>query len=136
MTRTIIATKSFNGKIVERKFTEFNWNLVGDDKNGWVEKTDQNIIASIPLPPKGETIKIEAEIKAPIIVVTEVHQDIKDAFMNNVSKLSKGVIKDYFDKEKIEYSNALSIIDLRIKLGTAMNYNVDLFNTSFNDSKK
>ena len=136
MTRTIIATKSFNGKIVERKFTEFNWNLVGADKNGWVEKTDQNIIASIPLPPKGETIKIEAEIKAPIIVVTEVHQDIKDAFMNNVSKLSKGVIKDYFDKEKIEYSNALSIIDLRIKLGTAMNYNVDLFNTSFNDSKK
>lgn len=137
MTRTVIATKMISGRLVERKFTEYNWDLIGVDKNGWVLKTEQTVNSDIQLPPKGQVVK--AEIKKPeqvMPIISTVAQETKNEFATQASKLSKGVIKDYFDREKIIYSNTANIIDIRTQLGNELNYNIEKLNQIFNDSKK
>lgn len=125
-----------NGRLVERKFTEHSWELAGNDKNGWIQKADQNLIASIPLPPKGESkpIIVKPEQVAPI--QSDVKQEVKNEFMTLASKLSKGAIKDFFDKENIKYSNTANIIDIRTQLGNELNYDIEKLNKAFNDSKE
>jgi hypothetical protein len=132
-TRTIIATKKMNGRLVERKFTEYEWELAGNDKNGWEAKPDHTLIASLPLPPKGETIKKPEQVMP---VQSEVAQEIKNQFSTLAGKISKGSIKDYFDKESIKYSNTANIIDIRTQLGNELNYNIEKLNSIFNDSKE
>jgi hypothetical protein len=137
MTRTVIATKKMNGRLVERQFTEHAWELAGNDKNGWELKPDLNAIATIPLPTKGETEKPKIEKPAQVLPVkSEVAQEVKNQFMTLAAKLSKGVIKDYFDRESIVYSNTANIIDIRTQLGNEMNYNIEKLNAAFNDSQK
>lgn len=133
MTQTLIATKTFKGRVVERKFTEYEWGLLGNDTNGWVKKTDQVVLASIPLPPKGETKQIIiADPKPAEIVIEDVKQTIKNDFMTAASKLSKGNIKDYFDANKIIYSNAANIIEIRTQLASVLNYDIKKLNEAFN----
>jgi len=133
MQTTIIATKTINGRAVERKFNSYSWSLLGNNKEGWVEKTNQTVIASIPLPPKGETktIKVEPSINVPEITVQEVDQITKNEFMTLASKIGKGNIKDYFDKNSIVYSNTANIIEIRTQLATVLNYNIDKLNEAF-----
>lgn len=126
-----------NGRIVERQFTEHAWELAGNDKNGWTLKPDLNAIAAIPLPPKGEAEKPKIEKPAQVMPIqSEVAQEVKNEFMTLAAKLSKGVIKDYFDKHSIVYSNTANIIDIRTQLGNELNYNIEKLNANFNDSKK
>lgn len=126
-----------SGRLVERKFTEYNWDLIGTDKNGWVLKTEQTVTASISLPPKGQVVV--PEIKKPeqvMPIISTVAQEVKNEFMTLAGKLSKGVIKDYFDRELIVYSNTANIIDIRTQLGNELNYSIGKLNEIFNDSKK
>lgn len=132
MKRTIIATKLFNGRLVERKFNEFSWDLLGENKNGWTAKDELKVTASIPLPPKGETaqvIKPEPKIEAP--VVNEVPQEVKNEFMTLSSKIGKGAIKDYFDKVGVTYSNTANIIEIRTQLASVLNYNIEKLSEAF-----
>ena len=133
MQTTIIAIKTINGKTVERKFNSYGWGLLGKDKNGWIEKSDQVVNSSIPLPPKGETktIKIEAAAKPSVLVVKEIEQEVKNEFMTAASKIGKGNIKDYFDKEQIVYSNSANIIEIRTQLATVLNYDLKKLNETF-----
>lgn len=137
MTRTVIATKKISGRLVERKFTEYEIQLLGNDMNGWEIKPDHLIAANIPLPPKGqakpEPIKKPEQVMP---VTSEVKQEVKNEFNTLASKLSKGVIKDYFDSSSVTYSNTANIIDIRTQLGNVLNYDIEKLNTIFNDSKK
>lgn len=133
MQTTIIATKTFNGRLVERKFGQYAWELLGNDKGGWVAKTDHSVIASIPLPPKGET-KTQVVTAAPKVQtpsVPEVSQEVKNEFMTLASKIGKGNIKDYFDKEQVVYSNTANIIEIRTQLATVLNYDIKKLNEAF-----
>jgi len=132
MTQTLIATKTFKGRVVERKFTEYEWGLLGNDTNGWVKKTDQIVLASIPLPPRGETKQVVVPNPKPVeVVINEIPQSVKNEFMTLASKLGKGTIKDYFDANQIVYSNTANIIDIRTQLGTVLNYDIKKLNEIF-----
>ena len=126
-----------SGRLVERKFTEYNWDLIGTDKNGWVLKTEQTVNSDIPLPKKGETTQVViAKPEQVMPIISTVAQEVKNEFMTLAGKLSKGVIKDYFDRERIVYSNTANIIDIRTQLGNELNYSIGKLNEIFNDSKK
>jgi len=126
-----------SGRLVERKFTEYNWDLIGTDKNGWVLKTEQTVNSDIPLPKKGETNQVViAKPEQVMPIISTVAQEVKNEFMTLAGKLSKGVIKDYFDRELIVYSNTANIIDIRTQLGNELNYSIGKLNEIFNDSKK
>lgn len=133
MQRTIIATKMISGRLVERKFDQRAWDLAGKDKNGWIEKVEQKLVSDIPLPPKGET-KVQTVVATPkesVKEVKEVDQMIKNEFMTIASKIGKGMIKDYFDKEEVVYSNATNIIEIRQLLATHLNYDIKKLNEAF-----
>ena len=132
MQTTIIAEKTINGRVVTRKFDRRSWELAGNDKNGWKEKSDQVVISSIPLPPKGETkIVVSPEPVTVAPVVNEVSQVVKNEFMTLASKIGKGNIKDYFDKVGVTYSNTANIIEIRTQLAEVLNYDIKKLNESF-----
>lgn len=132
MQTTVIATKMMNGRVVTRKFGKYSWDLLGKDKNGWVENPSETIQPDIILPPKGETkAPVKIEVKAPEPEIIEIDQLTKNEFTNAVSKIGKGNIKDYFDKAGVVYSNTSNIIEIRTQLAVLLNYDIKKLNEAF-----
>jgi hypothetical protein len=120
----IIAVK--NG--LTKKFTPISWELLGENKNGWVEKTEAEVTNKVTkeIPPSGQKTenivkpkvatkvtdsveKTEAEVKLPDL---EPSDKLKQEFNEIAEKISPNTIKDYFDAVEVKYkaNDKLSVL--------------------------
>ena len=105
-----------NSKGETRIFNQVQWNLLGKNKEGWEPVTDQSVV-SAPLPSTGEKEKaasvdsVVQKVSNEAMAATEHFQPVEDAknkeaFVGACEGITKTTIKDYFDKEGVQYDNA------------------------------
>lgn len=143
---TVIATK--NGRT--RKFTEYQWALMGTNKEGWIRTEDISVKASeIPAPPTGEKKKpvvkemkvegsedkkdapVEGEKSDMTVKGDIVTEEQKSDFLLAVTGLTKSAIKNFFDKVSHPYDNKSNANELKTLLGEYFKYNLDEYDSKF-----
>lgn len=148
---TLIATK--NGR--KRKFTQYEWNLLGKNKEGWVPESDQTVVntaeSKIQPPPSGEkkgemkTIPVDnaaTKIVDPPIAnnipvdnaleETKAVDDAKKAEFNlAIEGFTKEMIKNFFDKKEVAYNKKANAGELKLKLAEYFKYELVEFQKEF-----
>lgn len=147
MNQFIIARHSSTKQV--RKFNLLEWDLLGKNKNGWEMIQDQKATSNVDVkikPSTGEKkessgeqfvsneIASGQEQEAENISKDEDEQKHKDeinSFLIATEGFTKGVIKDFFDKNNIKYDNNAKLDELKIKLGEHLKWNVESLAENF-----
>lgn len=135
----VIAVKTINGKEYKQRFNQNAWNLLGPEKNGYVEIGGEQVIENkISKPSTGQ--RIENILKKPVEQVVEPAKKDpppaqapsqnddkkKEDFFAHIEGFGKGTIKDFFDEEDpaVSYSNKSSLADLKKQLGEYLKFDI------------
>lgn len=137
-----IAIKVVKGKVLKQRFSDYSWNLLGTDKNGWVRtepQTIHNTIESQKITTSGKDQVISNSVSKknePVIVNTideptvsgkqKVEDSKKLEFMESLEGLSKNRIKDFFDSQEppVKYDNKAKIEELKVQFAEHFNYDI------------
>lgn len=120
----------------KRRFTERTWELLGKNKEGWVAMEDHVIhnVAiknTIPKPSNGQKAEISQRIEnlkkiEPVQVIDNNKfagfNAQEEAFFKAADGINRSKIKDYFDRQNVEYKNTLNTLELTRILGKHLNY--------------
>lgn len=130
----IIAIKVINGKTLKQRFSQLGWNLLGTNKNGWIETTPQTIENAIVAEKQKSSgkdqvikndLKNSPELPAPVVINEPSKKDIEE-FMNHVEGFNKSTIKNFFDEQEpaITYDNKANLQALKDQLGKHFKYDI------------
>ncbi|MDQ3047649.1 MAG: hypothetical protein M3R27_08890 [Bacteroidota bacterium] len=123
----------------KKKFTAEQWNLLGDDKNGWtVAATSHQVVVNktFKTPPSPGTkataqvvdnkaeAKAEDEIVKNLVVSPEITEFVK-------ANISRSQIKDLFDAKDVKYKNSLNLDGLIEILAKTYSNNLDDIKAEF-----
>ena len=117
---SVIAVK--NGK--KRTFNDVTWKLLGKDHDGWQPMADQLVDNLAPIPATKPATGQRTDQPKTVELKPEILSDKKLEFEKAAVGISKGVIKDWMQKNGMDVDNTLAKPLLVDKLGEHMNYNV------------
>lgn len=142
----VIAVKIIKGKAYTHKYSQSEWDLLGKDKNGWVETDAQkidNTISALKASVGGANQVIDNSVKQPAKIELPVsdksdpelkkedfnpdNETLKhDEFMKAIAGFNKGTIKDYFDSltPAVKYDNKASVNALQKQLGEHFKFDI------------
>ena len=146
---------AINGKGQKRRFTKRSWDLLGANKEGWRETTNEATEIPVKIttkPATGEATKKEAvdqvitnadgpekkddqktdEVKTDEKKTQTVNNvDLKKEFLDEIKTLTKGPIKDFFDHKGVKYNNNAKLDDMKNQLAEYFNNNVFEYKKNF-----
>lgn len=144
-TSTLWAQKS-NG--TKRQFTRIAWDLLGKNKEDWVEVAEQpvtNIVANkLKKPSTGDQKVLNVATRATNQTVSNesnkkedtehFSEEQKQQFIDAAKGLNAGPIKDYFDSQepRIEFDKKLGKPAMIEKLGEVLKYDIVELQKLFN----
>lgn len=127
----------------KRWFSQRSWDLLGRNKEGWVETPDsvmENKVGkdAITKPATGQgnnksTQVIDNKANKAKADSKPVTKEKKNEFLKAVDGISKTAIKDFFDAQfpAVGYSNTANEQELRKQLGEHLNWDIVEFQKSF-----
>lgn len=137
-----IAIKVVKDKVLKQRFSDYTWNLLGPDKNGWVRTEPQTIhntiesqksanktgdqVISNSVSKKVEQV-IDNNVNKPIVSSKQTVEESKKAeFMASLEGLSKNRIKDFFDSQEpsVKYDNKAKVDELKVQFAEHFNYDI------------
>jgi len=109
-----------------RTFKELQWNLLGRDKNGWVQIESQQVVSNLVT---GEKQKQKDSLNP----VAEPSNDSEqlDAFIKASIGISKSDLQSYCIKNEIAFEGSDKVKDLVYILGVKCNYDINFFKNNF-----
>lgn len=124
---------------VKKSFSPLAWDLLGENKNGWVELSAQTAEnKAIQTPETGEKEIPTLQVAENLVAETETSEitaenTSENSEFNSLAKehLTKGNIKDYFDANEIPYKASDSLGDLILLLNEKLNGDVELLKSQF-----
>lgn len=126
---SVIVAKNQKGH--SRTFTQIQWNLLGRDKNGWVQTEAQIIESTLvtgekqknAMNPIAEQIEEAGEVHPQVIKVL--------AFERASVGISKTDLQSYLRKNNIEFEASLKSKELVGLIGIHCEWNAEIFKTAF-----
>jgi len=121
------AINKVNG--LERTFSKLQWDLMGKKNTNWIIVQETPVI---PEPSTGE--KAEVVVEAVEETQTEVvFEDVKkkEEFYKACVNINKGALKDYLDKNEIQYSQSSTVKELVEILGIHCSYDKQIIKDNF-----
>lgn len=125
---------------ITKPFSQLAWDLLGENKNGWVEQSAQTAEnKAIKTPETGQKEKPTVQV-VENLANKEAEQSAQTAenaneinLFNELAKehLTKGNIKDYFDSNEISYKATDSLGDLISLLNEKLAGDVELLKSQF-----
>ena len=129
---------------ITKQFSQLAWDLLGENKNGWVEQsaqTAENKVIQTPETgqkekPTTQTVDntVKKEVEEPAQTAeNKVENTAEVNEFNELAKLhlTKGNIKDFFDKGEIAYKATDSLGDLILLLNEKLSDDIDLLKSQF-----
>lgn len=113
---SMIIAKKEDG--TQRTFTSIQWNLLGRNKNGWIQVESQVIVSNLNT----------GEKKKEIIV--DLTEQI-DSFVKTAAGISKSDLKKYLESNKIIFDESMKSKDLVLLLGELNKYDLSFFKNNF-----
>lgn len=135
---SVVAFK--NGK--KQVFSDLAWRLLGNNKNGWVERDHQTIGNTLelkrpdmgPMIPSKEvkientinTGETEEEALERLIKESKPTKNKKSEFMKAIEGISKSQIKDFLDQQNppVKYRNNAKDEDLKMILAETLEFDI------------
>ena len=121
------AINKVNG--LERTFSKLQWDLMGKKNTNWIIVQETPVI---PEPSTGE--KAEVVVEAVEETQTEVvfeNVKKKEEFYKACVNINKGALKDYLDKNEIQYSQSSTVKELVEILGIHCSYDKQIIKDNF-----